>query len=111
MLANQGDYLPEALAAAEGELAKRNLPLERVAQLQAAAQSQRMAEEAKATEPLSWPTRILIRLFCFGLSGIVLAIYYDTRGYKRKARDCMVTLGVALAVYVVLAGLVLFARI
>jgi len=31
MLANQADYLPEAVSAAESELAKRNLPLERVA--------------------------------------------------------------------------------
>jgi len=110
MLANQADYLPQAVSAAEGELAKRNLPLERVAQLKAAAQSQKMAEEAKATEPLSWPMRILISLFCMGLSGIVLAIYFETRGYKRKARDCLITLGVTLVVCVVLGALLLLTR-
>jgi len=109
VLANQADYLPEAVAAAEGELAKRNLPQDRVAQLKAAAQSQKMAVEAKATEPLSWPMRILIGLFCMGLSGIVLAIYFETRGYKRKAQDCLITLGVTLVAYVVLGGLIVLA--
>ena len=83
MLANEADYLPEAVAAAEGELAKRNLPLERVAQLKAAAHSQKLAEEAKAAEPLSWTMRIAICLFC-GFSGIVLASYFFQKDIRTK---------------------------
>ena len=99
ILAHQEDYLPEALAAAKDELSKRNVAPERVAQLEAGVQSQQAAADAKAQERLDWPTRIFIFLFCAGLLGLVLAVYYDGKGYKRKASDCWVTLAVSLAFY------------
>ncbi len=52
--------------------------------------------------------RIFIFIFCAGLFGALLAVYYDNKGYKRKASDCWVTLGVRLLVHVVL-GLISYA--
>jgi phosphotransferase system glucose/maltose/N-acetylglucosamine-specific IIC component len=99
MLAHQDDYLPEALAAAKDELNKRNLAPERVAQIEATVQSQKAAAESKAQERLGWPMRIFIFLFCAGLVGAVLAVYYDSKGYNRKAADCWLAMGVSIAFY------------
>lgn len=98
VLANDGDYLPEALEVVKAELARRNLPMERAAQLEAAAQAQKMAE-AKVTKPLSWPMRIFICVFFIfvflGLCGHLLRYGADW----------------AVAVYVIiLAGLVILRR-
>ncbi len=102
MLGHQEDYLPEALAAAQDELSNRKLAPKRVAELEAGVKYQAMAADAKAQERLGWPTRIFIFIFCAGLAGALLAVYYDSKGYKRKAADCWVTLGVSLACHVVL---------
>ena len=108
MQAHQEDYLPEALAAAKDELSKRNLAPERVAQLEVGVRSQKAAADAKAQERLGWPMRIFIFIFCAGLLGAVLAVYYDSKGYKGKASDCWITLGVSIAFHVV-AGVFLYA--
>jgi hypothetical protein len=109
MLAHEQDYLPEALAAARQELGKRNLAPERVAQLETVVQSQKAAEAAaeaaKAGQRLGWPMRLLIFFCCSLITGSVLAFHYDSKGYKTKARDCWITLGVSLAVHAVLGAL------
>ena len=110
MLAQPDDYLPEALAAAREELAKRKLAPERVAQLDARLESQKAVAQAHAQERLGWPMRILIFLFCAGLIGILLAAYYDSKGYKQKARDCWVTLGVVMLAHLFLGGLLYVMR-
>jgi hypothetical protein len=104
ILAHGQDYLPEALAAVKEELQKRNLPAEKVLQIQAAVQSQKIAEDTRAQEPLGWGLRVLIFLFCAGFPGIFLALWYDSKGYKRKATDCWITWGVSLFAHIVLAG-------
>ena len=104
MLAHQEDYLPQALAAAKNELSKRNLAPERVAQLEAGVQTQTAVAETKAQERLGWPMRIFIFIFCAGLLGAVLAVYYDSKGYKRKATDCWVTLGISVAFHLLAGG-------
>ena len=107
LLAHPDDYLPEAVAAAKDELTKRNLAPERVAQLDATVKSQDAAAETKAQERLGWPMRIFVFLFCAGLFGGVLATYYETKGYKKKASDCWFTLAVSVAIHLV-AGILLF---
>src|SRR5438105_2746145 len=107
MLSHQEDYLPEALAAAKDELSKRNLAPERIARLEAGVQSQKAVADAKAQERLGWLMRIFIFLFCAGLLGAVLAVHYDSKGYKRKASDCWITLGVSVAFHLV-AGAFLY---
>lgn len=107
VLAHEDDYLPEAVAAARDEMSKRKLAPERVAQLEAAVQSQNAEAETKAQERLSWPMRVLVFVFCAGIFGALLAAYYDNRGYKKKALDCWVTLGVSVAFHIVLTILLL----
>ena len=101
ILSHKEDYLPEAFAAAQDELSKRNLAPEKTAQLEAGVESQKASTDAKAQERLGWPMRIFIFIFFAGLLGAVLAVYYDTKGYKRKASDCWITMGVSLGFHLV----------
>ena len=102
MLAHEGDYLPEAIVAAKEELAKRKLAPEQAAKLEVSAHSQKEAEGVRASERLGWPMRILIFFLCAGMGGAILAVYYDSRGYKTKATDCWITLVVSLLIHFVL---------
>ena len=110
MLAHQDDYLPEALAAAREELRKRNLAPERVAQLEAAAQTHKAEEDTKAEVRLGWPMRIVIFFLCAGIFGALLAVYYDSKGFKKKASDCWITMAVSIAAHVALGGLFALSR-
>jgi hypothetical protein len=105
MIVNKDDYLTEAIAAAKAELSRRNLPSEKVEQIKAVALSEKAAVESKAQERLGWPMRILIFLFCAGLLGAVLAVYYDSKGYKRKAADCWLTMGISFLFYLAIGVL------
>jgi len=109
MLAHREDYLPEAVAAAEDELNRRNLAPAQIAQLEAKHQSENAAAEIKAQLPLGWPLRIFIFFFLCGIFGAILAVYYEKEGYKRKAADCWKTLGISAAVHIA-AGLILWRR-
>jgi hypothetical protein len=91
MLANRDDYLPEALDAAREELGRRNLPPDRVAQLQAAIEAQKSQEDKKAEIGLPWYVKALIFIGLFPI--IWFAIYYEYRGYKKKAKQCWVWAG------------------
>jgi hypothetical protein len=97
ILAHQADYLPEALAEAGDECSRRNLAPERVSQVEAEVQSQMVAADATAQERLSWPMRIFLFLFCAGLFGLSLGLYYEVKGYKGKALDCWIILAAALS--------------
>jgi hypothetical protein len=110
IVAHQEDYLPEALAAAREEVAKRNLSLERTKQIEAAVQSKKAAAESKANQRLGWPLRILIFVFCAGLSGAILAVYYESKGYKKKASDCWLVMGLSFVVHFLLGGILYLAR-
>jgi len=99
MLDHQEDWLPEALAAAREELRKRNLSPDKITQIESAAQSQKAAMSTKANERLGWPMRIFLFIFFAGIFGAVLAVYYDHKGYKRKASDCWITMCFSLVFY------------
>lgn len=96
MLAHPDDYRPEALEAAKEELRKRNLAPVRTAQLEAVAQSQKTVEDTKANQPLGWPMRILVFMVSFGILGVILALFYESKGYKRKASQCWITMGISI---------------
>ncbi len=100
ILVHEEDYLPEAVAAAKEELSRRNLAPAQVAQLEAIVQSESAAAETKAKQRLGWPLRIFVFFFCAGIFGALLAVYYDKEGYKKKASDCWVTLGVSAAIHI-----------
>lgn len=100
MLARQDDYLPEAMDAAREELRRRNLPAEKGAQLEAVVRMQKEAEDAKANIRLGWPMRILIFFLLAGIVGVVLAMYYQGKGFKRKASDCWATTAISLLAHI-----------
>ena len=75
-------------------------------QVGATVQSQVATEQSKAQERLKWPMRIRIFIFCAGIPGAVLAVYYDSKSYKKKSADCWITVGLSIAFHLV-AGAVL----
>src|SRR5207248_4251219 len=106
ILAHPDDYLPEALAAVKAQLNERNLAPRQIAHLETRVISEQAISHAHAEEPLSWPLRIVVFLFCSGIPGILLAIYYGNKGLKRKASDCWIAIGASLAFHIV-AGAIL----
>lgn len=106
ILAHEADYLPEAVVAAEAEMNRRNLPHERISELKAAVQAETAQEDAKAAEPLGWGMRILLFCLFAGLLAGILAAYYEIKGYKRKAKDCWITLVISFAAHVFVGTLV-----
>jgi hypothetical protein len=110
IIAHPEDYLPEALAAARDELSKRNLSPERTAELEGSVRAQEAKENARAQEPLGWPMRIFIFLFCAGLVGILMAVHYGNQGYKKKASDCWMTLALSMIFHVLLGGCIYLQR-
>src|SRR3954447_4847460 len=105
-IAHPDDFLPEAVSAAREELGKRDLPPERVAHLETTAQSQIAADEPKASQRLGWGMRVFIFVFAGLLTGVFAAIYYENKGYKRKAREAWVTLAISLAAHALLGMLI-----
>jgi hypothetical protein len=108
MLAHHDDYLPEAIDAAKEELGRRNLPPDRVAQLQAAVEAQKSQEEKKAEIGLPWYVKVLIFIGLFPI--IWFAIYYEYRGYKKKARQCWVWLGYSFIFWFIVGVLGVLSR-
>ena len=110
ILSREEDYLPEALAAAKDELSKRNVAPERIAELEKKVESEKKEETAKAELRLALPLRVMIFLFCGGIFGILLALYYGHNGYKRKASDCWVTIGASALCHFLLGGCLYLVR-
>ena len=85
----KGDYVPEAIIAAEAELQKRNLT---VLQVEAAAtinEQMKLAKEEKSKMPLSNVLKIIIA-FLPGLSLFIIGtptIVLRAEGYTKKADD------------------------
>ena len=76
---------------------------QRVAQLEAVTGARTAENLRKAEEPLSWPLRIMVFLVCAGLPGMFMALYYDSKGARRKSRECWITAVLGLGASV-LAG-------
>lgn len=95
------DYVPECLKAADEELKKRNIPVEKIADIKQNISKLDDVAETKAIQPLSWILRILLFLFSFGIIQILVASYYENRGYKRKGLECWKWMFYGLIFYVV----------
>jgi hypothetical protein len=95
------DYIPEYLKAADEELKKRNIPVEKIADIKQNISKLDDVTETKANQPLSWIIRILMFLLSFGLLQVLLYQYYDSRGYKRKGSECWKWMSYGLIFYVV----------
>ena len=95
------DYVPECLKAADEELKKRNILVEKIADTKQNISKLDDIAETKAIQPLSWILRILMFLFPLGIIQILLYQYYDSRGYKRKGSECWKWMFYGLIFYVV----------
>jgi len=87
ILAHRDDYMPEAIAAAEQELNKRNIEPPKIAEFQTLAKEKKDEEDIISNEPLSWPIRIILFLFPVGIPQFILAEHYRGKS-KRKAEEC-----------------------
>ena len=118
MLAHADDYVPEALEAVREELRKRDLPPERAAELEVAAQQKLTGEQQKAKEPLSWILKVVMFLLCATCVGIwcsaLLYSYYKSKGCTKKASQCWAWFIWGLVIWpvllIILALLIQFAR-
>jgi len=97
------DYVPEYLKASDEELKKRNIPVEKIANIKQNISKLDDVAETKAIQPLSWVMRILMFLLTLGLPQVLLFQYYDSRGYKRKGSECWIWMFYGLIFYVVVA--------
>ena len=85
VVAEPQDYLPEALEAVQAELRRRDLPKERVMQVQSTLEAKRAEATRIAEMPLAGEMRLLI--FLGMCATIWLPLYYQATGYKRKASE------------------------
>lgn len=108
VLANEADYLPEAIDAAKKEIQNRNLSSEKLAEFETHVQEKQQAETEKAGLPLSWPIRIFMFLFPLGVAQILVSEYYRNQGYQRKAKECWTWMGYGILFYIALIILPLF---
>jgi hypothetical protein len=109
MLAHQDDYLPQATAAAKDELSKRNLSLERLAQIETTVQFQNAAVETKAQEPLgrTMLNRKVITTFCLSFVFWLMITCGVAWRDNANSRAAYASAGLVAAVLLVLLGLVL----
>lgn len=80
------DYLPEALAAAEAELGRRNLSAPQMEQARAEIVSSDIEKADRADEPLGDGWKVLLVLFP-GLLALLIAGAFKADGYRRKHRE------------------------
>ncbi len=103
-------YLPEAIAFAQAELSRRNLPPEKLIEAENQLRERDTALQAIAGEPLSWPNRVAA--FIFGILGapVVFPMWLRCRddGEHRKARDMLLfgLAGFGFQIFLLLAYLI-----
>jgi hypothetical protein len=95
---NSKDYLPEALEAIRAEWTKRGLSDVRAQELEKVVEARVAADDAKANEPLPLSGRIFCMTLWMGLWPLVLYFRYRSKGYNRKASQCLMSIlcGIAL---------------
>ncbi len=87
MLAHADDYVPEALAAAQVEIERRNLSPSRVKELELHEEVIETQAARQAQEPLSWPLRLIMALLPFGLIQLVVSEGYR-KEHPRRYKEC-----------------------
>jgi hypothetical protein len=101
---NRAEYSSEAITVAESELRKRSLELGRVQELEDSIERKR----ARATEPLSWPMKLLLfycGATCLGIPVLIIAVVTEVAFQEadRKQREAWRWLGYGILVPVVAA--------
>jgi hypothetical protein len=105
ILAHPEDYIPEALDATREEIQRRNLSADKIAQLRSDSEAQKSNEDKLAEQGLPWYVKAL--LFC-GLFPFfyLFAVYNESKGFKKRARQCWSWAGYGLIFWFV-AGVLL----
>jgi hypothetical protein len=110
-LAHPEEYSEEAVAAAKHQAEARglggagptgssqNIPATG-ATLDSVVAGVREDDAAKAAAPLNWGLRILMMLLPIGIPQLLLATYYESRGYSRRGREAWQWMGYGLLLLV-----------
>ncbi|MDP4260951.1 MAG: hypothetical protein Q8941_00355 [Bacteroidota bacterium] len=72
---DKDNYLPEALAVAENEFRKRNLPAEKISSLAKSLAQKKEIENKKVNEPLNLEIKVLTFIFPVIITFIFSALY------------------------------------
>lgn len=86
VITNRDEYQDAAIAAAEAELSRRNIPAEELSLLKAKQMEKNTAKAHKAAIPLELPWKILAFLFP-GVIQLIIAGSLKANGYDRKANE------------------------
>ncbi|WP_156040478.1 hypothetical protein [Chondromyces apiculatus] len=95
------DYVPEALAAADAELARRSLSPKQVARAEEDLGLKQRDKEQRASMPLGFGWK-LVFLACPGLLTLMFAGSFKADGYTRKYREAWQCTAIGLGIYVAL---------
>ncbi len=106
-LAHRDEYEPEAIEAAQRELARRQLDAGRISELGATAARTKVEEGEKAASPLRWRWRILMLLLSFGIPQIILGEYYRNNGYTRRLREVWIWMAYGLLFWLMVSLLMI----
>ncbi len=96
---NSKDYLPEAVEAIRAEWNKRGLSDVRAQELEKVVEARVAADDAKANEPLSISMRIFCMVLWGGIWPLVLYFRYRSKGYNRKASQCLMSILYGMALF------------
>lgn len=100
------DYLPEAIAAAEAELKKRNLSVDEIGSANQEIKKKHEVLKEKADEPLGSSWKILTFLLP-GLVALLISGALKAGGYERKSTELEKWTFWGIAFYVIVALLIL----
>jgi len=100
-------YLPEAVEAARKELVARKLSSTDVATIAHSVERRRDREVELATQPLSWPARVVFFILPVVSWPIMVfvALSLGTRGYRQKSSEAWKLMGLGIAFWI---GLIIF---
>lgn len=106
VLANEKDYVPEAIAAAKSVFHSRGLSSETLAEIkteiETIAEEEEKEKEEKAKVPLPLELKILSFVFAVGIPQAIAAELFRKRGYVRQANEIWKWMGYGLIFYIVI---------
>jgi hypothetical protein len=100
------EYEPEAVAAAEAEVEKRNLAGEKVQPIEKDTRTKKQLKDEKANEPLQTHWKILTLLLP-GLLNLMIADELKAEGYERKHREIWNWFFYGLGLYILILLIVI----
>jgi hypothetical protein len=87
-------FEPEAVAAAQAELDRRGLAVDRIEEVEADLDRVRTIEAMRPDQPLSGPARLVfVFLGIFFFWAVIAAIILRSRSYRRKSREAFICIG------------------